>query len=185
MSRVGKKPIEILKGATITVSDDNTITVKGPLGELSRKIVTDQISVNIEDELITLTRSSEDKQTRSYHGLYRMLIANMVKGVTEGFTIKQELVGVGYRAEATNQQLKLALGYSHDIVFVLPQEIKVETLTEKGKNPIVTLKSYDNELLGLVAAKIRSFRAPEPYKGKGVRFVGEVVRRKASKSGKK
>ena len=184
MSRVGKKPIQILKGATITVSDDNIVTVKGPLGELSRKLATDKISIAIEDGVLTMTRSSEDKQTRAFHGLYRQLIANMVKGVAEGFETKQELVGVGYRAEATNQQLKLSLGFSHDILFVLPKEVEVVTLSEKGKNPVIILKSHDNELLGLVAAKIRSFRSPEPYKGKGVRFVAEVVRRKASKSGK-
>lgn len=180
MSRIGKLPISVPAGATVTI-DNNVVTVKGKLGELSQ-VVEGGIEVKMEDGVITFTRPSDQKDHRSKHGLYRALINNMIVGVTEGFTRKLELVGVGYRASNQGQNLELALGFSHNIVMELPQEVKVETLTEKGKNPIITLTSYDNQLLGMVAAKIRSFRKPEPYKGKGVKFVGEEIRRKAGKS---
>lgn len=180
MSRIGKSPISVPAGATVTI-DNNVVTVKGKLGELSQA-VEGGIEVKMEDGVITFTRPSDQKDHRSKHGLYRALINNMIVGVTEGFTRKLELVGVGYRASNQGQNLELALGFSHNIVMELPQEVKVETLTEKGKNPIITLTSYDNQLLGMIAAKIRSFRKPEPYKGKGVKFVGEEIRRKAGKS---
>ena len=184
MSRVGKLPIEIPAGVQITVNDKNLVTVKGKLGELSQQ-VDPCITLKIESSTITLERHTEQKRHRAMHGLYRSLVANMVKGVSEGFKVVQELVGVGYKASATGQVLELALGYSHNIFVDLPVEIKVETVTERGKNPIITLTSYDKQLLGQVAAKIRSLRKPEPYKGKGIRFLGEVVRRKAGKSGDK
>lgn len=163
----------------------NVITVKGPKGELTQEL--DQsVALNIEDNTITFTRESDAPSHRSKHGLFRALIQNMVTGVSEGYKKELEVIGVGYRANATGQQLELALGYSHQIIFELPSEIKVSANTEKGKAPVVTLESYDKQLLGQVAAKIRSFRKPEPYKGKGIRFVGEEIRRKAGKSaGKK
>ncbi len=181
MSRIGKMPIEIPKGVNVTISNTNLVTVKGPLGELNQKVDPD-IKVEVIDNKIVVTRPTDQKRHRSLHGLYRALIANMVKGVSEGFTIEQELVGVGYRAEAKGQNLEMSLGFSHEVLFVLPKEIKVETRTEKRANPIITLKSHDKQLLGIVAAKIRSLRKPEPYKGKGIRFVGEEVRRKAGKT---
>jgi large subunit ribosomal protein L6 len=184
MSRVGKLPIEIPAGVQITVNDKNLVTVKGKLGELTQQ-VDPCITLKIESSTITVERHTEQKRHRAMHGLYRALVANMVKGVSEGFKVVQELVGVGYKASANGQVLELALGYSHNIFVDLPVEIKVETLTERGKNPIITLTSYDKQLLGQVAAKIRSLRKPEPYKGKGIRFLGEVVRRKAGKSGDK
>ena len=165
----------------MNVSDDNLVTVKGKLGELQQK-VHPEIKVEIADGHIKISRPSDERQHRSMHGLYRALIANMVKGVSEGFKTTQELIGVGYKAQATGQLLELTLGYSHYIVMELPPEIKVETLTERGKNPIITMTSHDRQLLGQVAAKIRSFRKPEPYKGKGIRFLGEDVRRKAGKA---
>ena len=165
----------------MSVSDDNLVTVKGALGELKQKVHTD-IKVEISDGQLKVTRPSDEKNHRSMHGLYRALLANMVKGVSEGFKVTQELVGVGYKAQATGQLLELTLGYSHYIVLELPQEIKVETLTERGKNPTITMTSFDKQLLGQVAAKIRSFRKPEPYKGKGIRFMGEELRRKAGKA---
>lgn len=163
------------------VSEDNLVTVKGKLGELQQKVHPD-IRIEVADGQIKVTRPTDEKQHRSMHGLYRALIANMVKGVSEGFKTVQELVGVGYKAQATGQVLELTLGYSHYIVMELPPEIKVETLTERGKNPTITMTSHDRQLLGQVAAKIRSFREPEPYKGKGIRFMGEEVRRKAGKA---
>lgn len=180
MSRVGKAPIEIPAGVQVSQAD-NQVTVKGKLGELSQWI-DPAIIVKIEDQTITLSRVSEAKDVRAKHGLYRALIANMVEGVVSGFEKKLELVGVGYRATNQGQLLDLAVGYSHNIVFQIPDEVKVETISEKGKNPIVVLKSHDKQLVGMVAAKIRSLRKPEPYKGKGVRFVGEHIRRKAGKS---
>lgn len=181
MSRIGKMPITIPQGVQITVSDDHIVTVKGKLGELRQQINPD-ITLEIENDTLLVKRPSDEKTHRSLHGLYRALLANMVKGVSEGFKTQQELVGVGYKAQAKGQILELALGYSHNIVLELPPEIKIETLTERGKNPIITMTSYDRQLLGQVAAKLRSFRKPEPYKGKGIRFVNEEVRRKAGKA---
>jgi len=160
------------------------ITVKGPLGELSQKMDPD-ITTKIEDGHLIVERPTDQKRHRALHGLYRALLANMVKGVSEGFEVKQQLVGVAYKAESQGQLLTLSLGYSHNLVFELPSEIKVETVTEKGKDPIITLKCIDKQLLGQVANKIRSYRKPEPYKGKGIRFVGEEVRKKAGKSADK
>ncbi len=184
MSRIGKSPISIPSGVTITVSKDNLVTVKGPKGELSQQVDAD-IIVEQEDGTLLVKRPSEQKRHKALHGLYRALIYNMVVGVTEGFKVTQELVGVGYKASNQGNVLDLVLGYSHHIVFALPAEIKVSTTSEKGKNPTITLESIDKQLLGQVAAKIRSFRAPEPYKGKGVKFAGEVLRRKAGKSAAK
>jgi large subunit ribosomal protein L6 len=181
MSRIGKLPIDIPADVQITISDDNLVTVKGKLGELTQS-VNPEIKVEVSDGKIILSRPSDGIQHRSMHGLYRSLINNMVIGVSEGFKIQQELIGVGYKAVANGQMLDLALGYSHNIVLELPDEIKVEAVTERGKNPRITLTSFDKQLLGQVAAKIRSFRKPEPYKGKGIRFVGEDVRRKAGKA---
>lgn len=181
MSRIGKLPIEVPGGVTVNVSDENVVSVKGPLGELSQK-VDPEIDVNIDGNQLTVTRPSDSKDHRAKHGLYRALINNMVTGVSKGFEIKLELVGVGYRAENNGQLLDLVLGYSHHIYLQLPPEVKVEAVTDKRSNPTVTLKSHDKQLLGQVAAKIRSFRMPEPYKGKGIKFVGEQIRRKAGKS---
>lgn len=179
MSRIGKNPITIPAGVTVS-KNENVITVKGKLGELSQEF--SAVNIEIEGTQITVTRNSNQKDERSKHGLYRALINNMVVGVSEGFTKELELVGVGYRASNQGQKLDLALGFSHNIVLEIVPEVKVETISEKGKNPIVKLTSHDKQLLGMVAAKIRSFRKPEPYKGKGVKFVGEVLRRKAGKS---
>jgi len=181
MSRIGKKPVEIPSGVTITVDKNNEITVKGPKGELKQKVDRD-IVVDIQDKNIEFKRPTDQIRHRAMHGLYRSLINNMVKGVTEGFKKELELVGVGYKAANTGNLLDLALGYSHNIIFEIPKELKVATAQEKGKNPIITLESVDKQLLGAVSAKIRSLRKPEPYKGKGVKFVGEVLRRKAGKS---
>ncbi len=180
MSRIGKSIIEIPANVTIT-EKDGLVTVKGPKGELTQQI-SEGITLKQEDGKLTLERPSESKQHKALHGLYRALIHNMVVGTSEGFTKQLELVGVGYRASHQGNRLDMALGFSHGIVMDLPKEITLDTLSEKGKNPIITLSSYDKQLLGMVAAKIRSFRKPEPYKGKGVRFVGEIVRRKAGKS---
>ena len=180
MSRIGKAIIEIPANVTVT-EKDGLVTVKGPKGELTQKLG-DGITIKQEDGILTLDRPSESKQHKALHGLYRALINNMVQGTAEGWTKKLELVGVGYRASNQGNRLDLALGFSHGIVMDLPKEVVVETLSEKGKNPVITLTSFDKQLLGMVAAKIRSFRKPEPYKGKGVRFVGEIVRRKAGKS---
>lgn len=179
MSRIGKNPINIVDGVTVDLKD-NVVTVKGKLGELSQEIK--DVTINLEDRIITVERPSDSKDHRAKHGLYRALISNMIQGVSTGFALSLELVGVGYRASNQGQRLELALGFSHNIVFEVAPEVLVETLSEKGKNPIIKLTSYDKQLLGQVAAKIRGFRPPEPYKGKGVKFVGEVLRRKAGKS---
>lgn len=181
MSRIGKLPVSLPKGVIVSVSDDNVLTVKGPLGELKQNI-NREIKVEVEDNQIIIKRPSESKNHKSLHGLYRALIANMVTGVSQGFKKELELVGVGYRAEAKGQNLEMSLGYSHDIVFQIPNEVKVETKTERRSNPIITLTCIDKQLIGHVAAKIRSLRPPEPYKGKGIKFVGEQLRRKAGKS---
>ncbi|PID68761.1 MAG: 50S ribosomal protein L6 [Flavobacteriia bacterium] len=179
MSRIGNSPITIPEGTTVEVKD-NVVTVKGKLGEMSQ--VVSDMDVKIEDGVLSLTRTSETKPVKAKHGLYRSLINNMVEGVTNGFTLELELVGVGYRASNQGQRLELALGFSHNIVMQIADEVKVETISEKGKNPIIKLSSYDKQLVGQVAAKIRSYRKPEPYKGKGVKFVGEQLRRKAGKT---
>ena len=183
MSRIGKSPVTIAKGVEVSFND-GLLKVKGPKGELSQEIDS-AISIDIAEGVITLSRSSDHKDARSKHGLYRSLIHNMVTGVSAGWTRQLEMIGVGYRCKATGQQLELTLGFSHPIVFELPKEIKVTAKAEKGENPSITLESYDKQLLGQVAAKIRSLRAPEPYKGKGVRYVGEFVRKKAGKSAAK
>jgi large subunit ribosomal protein L6 len=181
MSRIGKKPITIPSGVTISVGKDNVVTVKGPKGELKQQVDRD-ILIEVKDGECLVGRPTDQIRHRAMHGLYRSLIANMVKGVTEGFVKKMELVGVGYKAANTGNILDLALGYSHNIIFEIPRELKLATAQEKGKNPEITLEGIDNQLLGQVCAKIRSLRKPEPYKGKGIRFAGEVVRRKAGKS---
>jgi len=179
MSRIGFKPIEIPANVEIK-RDGDMLIVKGPLGELKQKIV--DVDLEIEGNTLKVNRLSESKHHKSMHGLYRSLIYNMVKGVSEGWTKELELVGVGYRASNQGNILDLSLGFSHNILFELPKEIQVETISEKGKNPIIKLKSFDKQLVGQVAAKIRSMRKPEPYKGKGVRYVGEEIRRKAGKT---
>ncbi len=181
MSRIGNLPISIPDGVEIKVSDDNLVTVKGKLGELQQQVDPD-ISIKIEEGVVVLDRATEQKDHKAKHGLYRALIANMVVGVREGYTIVQELVGVGYKAEAKGQMLEFSLGFSHNIVFELPPEVKAETLSERGKSPTITLKSIDKQLIGQVAAKIRSLRKPEPYKGKGIRYKGEEIRKKAGKA---
>ena len=184
MSRIGKSPVNIPSGVDVKL-EGNKVTVKGPKGELTQEIDS-CVTLNIEDNVITFSRESDAPSHRAKHGLYRALLHNMVQGVSEGYKKEMEVIGVGYRANAAGQQLELALGFSHPIVFEIPSEVKVSANTEKGKAPVVTLESYDKQLLGQVAAKIRSFRKPEPYKGKGIRFVGEEIRRKAGKSaGKK
>ncbi len=180
MSRIGKLPIDIPQGVTVDVKD-TVVTVKGKLGELQQE-VNPLIKVKVEDNQVILSRENETKQEKAMHGLYRALIYNMVEGVSQGFTTKQELVGVGFRAEVKGQMLEMSLGFSHDVIFQLPDEIKAEAKAEKRSNPIVTLTSHDKQLLGQVAAKLRSIRPPEPYKGKGIKFVGEQLRRKAGKS---
>ena len=180
MSRIGKLPIHIPAGVTVTVKDD-TVSVKGPKGELSQTI-TGGIAVNVDNGTVTVARPDDMKASRALHGLYRALIHNMVVGVSEGYKKELELVGVGYRAEHNGQVLKLSLGYSHEIYIKLPKEVKVEAKSERNKNPLITLESCDKELLGLICAKIRSLRKPEPYKGKGIKFVGEYIRRKSGKS---
>lgn len=181
MSRIGKLPIQLPSGVEVSINDQNIVTVKGKLGTLEQ-YVDPRIKMKVEEKQVVLERGSEENEQRAKHGLYRALLANMIKGVSEGYTITQELVGVGYKANAKGQLLELAVGYSHNIIMELPREISVETITEKGKNPTIVLKSFDKQLLGQVAAKIRSFRKPEPYKGKGIRFAGEVLRRKAGKA---
>lgn len=184
MSRIGKNPVTIIKGVNVTVGADNVITVKGPKGELKQAIDRD-IKVEVKDDKIEFTRPTDQIRHKAMHGLYRALVNNMVQGVTEGYSKKLELVGVGYKASNQGNLLDLSLGYSHNIIFEIPKELKVATAQEKGKNPIITLESIDKQLLGQVAAKIRSLRKPEPYKGKGVKFEGEVLRRKAGKSASK
>ena len=181
MSRIGKQPIEIPEGTTFEVSSSNEVTAKGKLGELSLQ-VTGPITVRVDESVVTLERPNDQKESRSKHGLYRALIYNMIEGVSNGYTKELELVGVGYRASNKGQQLELSLGFSHNIVMEICPEVKVETVSEKGKNPIVKLTSHDKQLIGMVAAKIRSLRKPEPYKGKGIKFVGEQIRRKAGKT---
>lgn len=183
MSRVGKLPVPIAKGVEVSIQG-NQVKVKGPKGELVQDIHPD-IQVKVDNGEVLVERPSDEKQHRAMHGLYRALIANMVKGVSEGYKVELELVGVGYRAKAAGQQLEFMLGYSHPIILELPKVITVAARQDKGENPIVTLESFDKQLLGQVAAKIRSFRKPEPYKGKGIRFVKEQIRRKAGKAAAK
>ena len=183
MSRIGNAPIDIPQGVEINV-EKGLVTVKGPKGELTQDVDT-VITVEIEDNIVNVKRHTEQKDHKAKHGLYRSLVANMVEGVSKGFKTQQELVGVGYRASNQGQKLELLLGFSHAIVFELPEEVKVSCESERGKNPIITLESHDKQLIGHVAAKIRSLRKPEPYKGKGIKFVGEQLRRKAGKSAAK
>lgn len=179
MSRIGNNPVAIPEGVTVEINN-NLVTVKGKLGELSQNF--DSVNIAVEDGNVLVTRVSDSKDQKSKHGLYRSLMHNMIEGVSKGWTKQLELVGVGYRASNQGQKLDLALGFSHNIVLDIAPEVKVETVSDKGKNPIVKLTSFDKQLVGQVAAKIRGFRPPEPYKGKGVKFVGEVLRRKAGKS---
>jgi large subunit ribosomal protein L6 len=181
MSRIGKLPVNLPKNVTVNVSGNNLVSVKGPLGELTQAVDKD-LKVEVVDNVVHISRPSDSKTHKSLHGLYRALIQNMVIGVSEGYKKELELVGVGYRAEAKGQNLEMSLGYSHEIIIELPKEIKVETKTERRANPIITLTCIDKQLLGHVSAKIRSLRPPEPYKGKGIKFVGEQLRRKAGKS---
>ena len=184
MSRIGKLPISLPEKVEVSVSTDNTVTVKGPKGVLSQKVDAD-IAVTVEPGKIVVTRPTEQKRHKALHGLYRSLLSNLVTGVTEGYKKEIELVGVGYKAIVNGTVLELSLGYSHSIFFALPSEIAASAVTEKGKNPIVTLQSIDKQLIGQVSAKLRSLRKVEPYKGKGLRFVGEVIRRKAGKTSAK
>jgi large subunit ribosomal protein L6 len=179
MSRIGNNPISIPDGVTVTVADQ-TITVEGKLGELTQEF--DAVSIEVVDGSVSVSRPSDSKDHRAKHGLYRSLVNNMIQGVSKGWTKELELVGVGYRASNQGQKLDLAVGFSHNIILDIAPEVKVETVSEKGKNPIVKLTSFDKQLVGQVAAKIRGFRKPEPYKGKGIKFVGEQIRRKAGKS---
>ena len=179
MSRIGNNPVAIPEGVTVDVND-NVVTVKGKLGELSQEF--SAVTVKVEDGILTVERHSETKDHKAKHGLYRSLFNNMIEGVSKGFTKELELVGVGYRAKNQGQKLDLALGFSHNIVLNIAPEVKIETASEKGKNPIIKLTSHDKQLVGQVAAKIRSMRKPEPYKGKGIKFVGEQLRRKAGKT---
>lgn len=181
MSRIGKLPVNLPKNVTVKISDGNVVSVKGPLGELSQAVDKD-LKVEVVGNEIHLTRPDDSKSHKSLHGLYRALIQNMVTGVSEGYKKELELVGVGYRAEAKGQNLEMSLGFSHEVIIQLPNEVKVETKTERRANPIITLTCIDKQLIGHVAAKIRSLRPPEPYKGKGIKFVGEQLRRKAGKS---
>ena len=180
MSRIGKLPITLPKGVTLVVSPANEVTVKGPKGELKQRINPD-IKVKIEDGVVTVERPTEQKRHKALHGLYRSLLSNMVKGVTDGYEKKLELVGVGFRATATGQLLELSVGYSHPVMFSLPREVKVHAEQLKGQNPIITLTSYDKQLIGQIASKIRSIRKPEPYKGKGIRYKGEKIKKKSTK----
>jgi large subunit ribosomal protein L6 len=184
MSRVGKKPIALPSGVSLSVDSGNVVTVKGPKGTLTQTVDPD-ISVAIEDGQIEVTRPTEQKRHKALHGLYRALVNNMVVGVSTGYTTQLEIVGVGYKASVNNNVLELQLGYSHNVYVALPSEVKVTAITEKGQNPKVTLEGIDKQLIGDVAAKIRSLRKVEPYKGKGIRFVGEVIRRKAGKTSSK
>jgi len=181
MSRIGKQPVTLPSGVTINVSTDNTISVKGPKGELKQGIDRD-IKVEVKDGAVIVGRPTDQIRHRALHGLYRSLISNMVKGVTEGYKKDLELVGVGFKAANQGNVLDLSLGYSHNIIFAVPKELKVATLTEKGQNPKISLEGVDKQLIGQVAAKIRGLRKPEPYQGKGVRYAGEVVRKKAGKA---
>lgn len=181
MSRIGNAPITLPQGVSIDISKGNLVTVKGPKGELFQQVDPD-LSIGVEDGTVTLSRPTDSKRHRSIHGLYRSLINNMVEGVSQGYVKEMEVIGVGYRAENKGQLLILTVGYSHPIYFFVPEEVKLETISEKGKAPVVKLESIDKQLIGQVAAKIRAFRAPEPYKGKGIRFKGEEIRRKAGKT---
>ncbi len=181
MSRIGKQPVIIPKGVTITVSNDNVMTVKGPKGELKQTIDRD-IKVEVKEGEVIFTRPTDQIRHRAMHGLYRSITSNLVKGVTEGYTRKLELIGVGFKAASQGNVVDLTLGYSHNIIFEIPKELKVATAQEKGQNPTITLEGIDKQLIGQVAAKLRGLRKPEPYKGKGVRYVGEVVRKKAGKA---
>lgn len=181
MSRIGKKAVAIPEGVTITVGNDNIVTVKGKKGELKQAVDRD-ITVEVKDGQVLFNRPTDQIRHRALHGLYRALIANMIKGVTDGYAKKLELIGVGFKASSQGNLLDLTLGFSHNIVFEIPKELKVVTAQEKGQNPVITLEGIDRQLLGQVAAKLRSLRKPEPYKGKGVRYVGEVVRKKAGKA---
>ena len=181
MSRIGKKPVTIPKGVTVTVNNDNVIIVKGPKGELKQSVDRD-IKVEVKDDHVNFVRPTDQIRHRALHGLYRSITSNLVKGVTEGYSRKLELIGVGFKAANQGNLLDLSLGYSHNIIFEIPKELKVATAQEKGQNPIITLEGIDKQLIGQVAAKLRSLRKPEPYKGKGVRYVGEVVRKKAGKA---
>jgi len=181
MSRIGNLPVNLPKGVTVSISDTNMVSVKGPKGQLTQPVDKD-LKVEVVENQVRLSRPTDSKNHKSLHGLFRALIANMVEGVSTGYKKELELVGVGYRAEAKGQNLELSLGYSHDIILQLPGEVKVETKTERRSNPIITLTCIDKQLIGHVAAKIRSLRPPEPYKGKGIKFVGEQLRRKAGKS---
>jgi len=183
MSRIGKAPISLVKGVEISIAE-NVVKVKGPKGELTQ-VVDPAIAVNINEGEVTLSRTSDHKNVRAKHGLYRALLNNMVKGVSTGWTQDLIMIGVGYRAKVAGQQLELSLGYSHPIIIEIPQELKVSARAEKGENPVITLECHDKQLLGMVAAKIRSLRKPEPYKGKGVRYAGEFVRKKAGKTAAK
>ena len=183
MSRIGILPINLPSGVTVTVDETNLVKVKGPKGEISQQVDAD-IKVEVKENQVTLARPNDEKRLKSLHGLYRSLINNMVVGVSQGFTTEQEIVGVGYRAEAKGQVLEMSLGMSHDIHFLIPNEVKVEVRQERRSNPIVVLNSIDKQLIGQVAAKIRSLRPPEPYKGKGIKFVGEQLRKKAGKAAK-
>ena len=184
MSRIGKMPIHLPQGVEVSVSDDNVLSVKGPKGQMTQQ-VNPLIKVHVEDGVVRLERPSDSKEHKALHGLYRALAANMVKGVSEGFKTVQEVIGVGYKVQANGNVMEMDLGYSHKIFFQLAPEIKVETVTEKGKNPIITMTCCDKQILGLAAAKIRSLRKPEPYKGKGIRFAGEEIRKKAGKAAAK
>lgn len=181
MSRIGRKPISVPNGVTVTVGKDNVVTVKGSKGELKQALDRD-IVVEVKDNQIVLGRPTNQIRHRALHGLYRALLANLIKGVTDGYERKLELIGVGFKATNAGNVLDLSLGYSHNIIFEVPKELKVATAQEKGQNPIITLEGIDKQLIGQVAAKLRSLRKPEPYKGKGVRYVGEVVRKKAGKA---
>lgn len=181
MSRIGKQPITVPSGVTVTVGADNVVTVKGPKGELKQAIDRD-IKIEVKDGQVSINRPTDQIRHRAMHGLYRSIVSNLVKGVTDGYTRKLELIGVGFKAANQGNILDLALGYSHNIIFEIPKELKVATAQEKGQNPIITLEGIDKQLIGQVAAKLRSLRKPEPYKGKGVRYVGEVVRKKAGKA---
>ena len=181
MSRIGKAPISIPSGVEINISKGNNVTIKGPKGELQQQVNPD-LGIEIEDGVLTVTRPTESKRHRSFHGLYRSLISNMIEGVTNGYVKELEVVGVGYRASNTGQLLELTLGYSHPIYFIVPDEVKLSTETAKGKAPVIRLESHDKQLVGQIAAKIRAFRKPEPYKGKGIKFVGEELRRKQGKT---
>ncbi|MCI5627272.1 MAG: 50S ribosomal protein L6 [Porphyromonadaceae bacterium] len=181
MSRIGKLPIELPAGVTVDVKD-NIVTVKGPKGELKQEVKSDKVAVAVEGSQVKVTRANDDRPTRAQHGLYRALIHNMVVGVSEGFKKEMEIVGVGYRATSKGQVLELALGYSHAIYLKMPPEVKVNAVSERNKNPLITLESADKQLLGQICAKIRTFRKPEPYKGKGIKFVGEIIRRKSGKT---